>query len=141
MLADLSLINCYTGLGMSAERRDQVMLASAKNNLRQMAFFGLTEDQPRSQYMFERLFGLRFLTTFAGYNKTHADGALRDLRNGQLEEVRRRNNLDLELYEYARQLLHERFEKVRASDPQYREHMDSLGEVGDEDTRELEHRR
>ena len=141
MLADLSLVNCYTGAGMSAAERDRVMLASAKTNLRQMAFFGLTEDQPRSQYMFERLFGLRFLTSFAAYNKTHAESALLGLRPGQLEEVRRRNQLDLELYEYAQQLLQERFERVRDSDPQFRKHMDSLGKVGEEDSRGVEQRR
>ncbi|XP_043205625.1 heparan-sulfate 6-O-sulfotransferase 3-B-like [Amphibalanus amphitrite] len=141
MLADLHLVNCYTGTGMSADERDRVMLASAKTNLRQMAFFGLTEDQPRSQYMFEQLFGLRFQTAFAAYNRTHAESALRALRPGQLEEVRRRNALDLELYEYARQLLQERFERIRAADDHFREHMDALGTVDERGSTELEHQR
>lgn len=37
------------------------MLLSAKNNLKKMAFFGLTEEQEISQYLFEVTFNLRYV--------------------------------------------------------------------------------
>lgn len=59
MLADLTLVNCYSRTGMTAETRDRIMLESAKNNLRNLAFFGLKEKMDDSQFMYEQLFGLR----------------------------------------------------------------------------------
>ncbi|XP_037075164.1 heparan-sulfate 6-O-sulfotransferase 3-B-like [Pollicipes pollicipes] len=141
MLADLHLVNCYSQAGMSSAERDRVLLASAKTNIRQMAFFGLTEEQQRSQYMFEEVFNLRFVTAFAAYNKTHADSALRSLRPDQLAAVRRRNRLDLELYEYARSLLAQRFERLRATDSSFEAHYSSLGKLGDDYSREVDRRR
>ena len=44
---------------MSPEERDTVMLYSAKDNLRKMTFFGLTEFQEQSQYLFEETFNLK----------------------------------------------------------------------------------
>ena len=44
---------------MTPEERETVMLASAKRNLREMAFFGLTEYQEQSQYLFEEIFNLK----------------------------------------------------------------------------------
>lgn len=45
MLADLTLIGCYNNSLMNKEERDRIMLASAKQNLLSIAFFGLTEFQ------------------------------------------------------------------------------------------------
>lgn len=45
---------------MSAEERDTIMLASAKANLQRMSYFGLTELQEISQYMFEETFNLKY---------------------------------------------------------------------------------
>jgi hypothetical protein len=59
MLADLSLVHCYNSDAMSAKTRDQVLLLSAKNNLRSMAFFGIKERMVDSQEMFEKLFNLK----------------------------------------------------------------------------------
>lgn len=44
---------------MKPEERDATMLASAKANLERMAFFGLTEFQENSQYIFEETFNLK----------------------------------------------------------------------------------
>jgi hypothetical protein len=40
MLADLSLVHCYNSGAMPKAERDRILLASAKANLKNMAFFG-----------------------------------------------------------------------------------------------------
>ncbi|CAL8389137.1 unnamed protein product [Boreogadus saida] len=111
MLADLSLVGCYNATGASEPQRGRALLASAKANLRRMAFFGLTEFQRKTQYLFEGTFGLRFLRAFTQANNTRAAST------GVGEEVRRRiaalNALDVELYEYARELFQRRYRTQR----------------------------
>ncbi|KAG7259660.1 hypothetical protein CRUP_030861 [Coryphaenoides rupestris] len=115
MLADLSLVGCYNNVSTLSElERGRALLASAKANLRNMAFFGLTEFQRKTQYLFERTFGLRFLRAFTQANSTRAAGV------GIGEDVRRRiaalNALDGELYEYARELFQRRYRQRRQRD-------------------------
>lgn len=121
MLADLSLVGCYnvSTITAGAEReRGRVLLASAKNNLRNMAFYGLTEFQRKTQYLFERTFGLRFIQAFTQINSTRAasvgvgEGALRRRIEGL-------NALDVELYEYAKELFLRRYQYSRQT--QHRE--------------------
>lgn len=129
MLADLALVGCYNTSAMSRQERDLVMLASAKENLRQMAFFGLCEHQQVSQYLFEQTFDLHFMTQFQQDNETHVAGVLRDITPEQLERVRALNRLDLELYEYARALLLHRFERSKTRDAEFAAHFNSLGRL------------
>ena len=110
MLANLSLSGCYKSGVMSAEARDRTMLKSAKVNLRRMAFFGLTEFQPETQYLFEQTFGLKFRRDFVQYNHTHAKDV--DISARQQNEILRTNQLDGELYQYARDLFFRRLENV-----------------------------
>ena len=49
MLADLSLVGCYNMSTVPETRRAALLLDSAKKNLRDMAFFGLTEHQRQTQ--------------------------------------------------------------------------------------------
>ncbi|XP_017288301.1 heparan-sulfate 6-O-sulfotransferase 3-B [Kryptolebias marmoratus] len=111
MLADLSLVGCYNVSSMGEAERGRVLLASAKANLRNMAFFGLTEFQRKTQYLFERTFGLRFIRAFTQINSTRAASV------GISGEVRRRigglNALDVELYEYAKELFLRRYQYNR----------------------------
>ncbi|XP_041834212.1 heparan-sulfate 6-O-sulfotransferase 3-B-like [Melanotaenia boesemani] len=111
MLADLSLVGCYNMSSMSELERGRVLLASAKANLRNMAFFGLTEFQRKTQYLFERTFGLRFIRAFTQINSTRAASV------GISEKVRWRieglNALDMELYEYAKELFLQRYQSNR----------------------------
>ncbi|XP_043966306.1 heparan-sulfate 6-O-sulfotransferase 3-B-like [Gambusia affinis] len=111
MLADLSLVGCYNMSSMSELERGRVLLASAKANLRNMAFFGLTEFQRKTQYLFERTFGLRFIRAFTQINSTRAASV------GISEKVRWRieglNALDVELYEYAKELFLRRYQESR----------------------------
>lgn len=111
MLADLSLVGCYNVSVMSEEERWAVLLDSAKRNLRSMAFFGLTEYQRKTQYLFERTFNLEFIMPFTQVNGTRASSvevpAETQLRILQL------NRWDVELYEYARDLFLQRFQVAR----------------------------
>uniref|UniRef100_H3D6V6 Heparan-sulfate 6-O-sulfotransferase n=1 Tax=Tetraodon nigroviridis TaxID=99883 RepID=H3D6V6_TETNG len=111
MLADLSLVGCYNMSSVGELERGRVLLASAKANLRNMAFYGLTEFQRKTQYLFERTFGLRFIRPFTQINSTRAASV------GISEKVRRRieglNALDVELYEYAKELFLRRYQYSR----------------------------
>uniref|UniRef100_G3PLH4 Heparan-sulfate 6-O-sulfotransferase n=1 Tax=Gasterosteus aculeatus TaxID=69293 RepID=G3PLH4_GASAC len=111
MLADLSLVGCYNMSSVSELERGRALLASAKANLRNMVFYGLTEFQRKTQYLFERTFGLRFIRAFTQINSTRAASV------GISEKVRWRieglNALDVELYEYAKELFLRRYQHNR----------------------------
>jgi heparan sulfate 6-O-sulfotransferase HS6ST1 len=47
-------------------------LASAKTNLERLAYFGLTEEQHLSQYLFQQTFQLEFRVPFQQFNTTHS---------------------------------------------------------------------
>lgn len=59
MLADLTLVNCYNRSSMDRETRERILLESAKNNLRNLAFFGIKERMADSQFLFENTFDLK----------------------------------------------------------------------------------
>lgn len=130
MLADLELIGCYDKSYMPEAERDRVMLASAKRNLQSMAFFGLTEYQKVSQYIFEETFNLRFAVPFEQNNSTVSSSTMPTLSAAQVAKISRLNALDLELYDFAKKLLFERFEKLKARDPNFEERFKHLGELG-----------
>lgn len=111
MLADLSLVGCYNVSVMSEEERWAVLLDSAKRNLRGMAFFGLTEYQRKTQYLFERTFNLEFISPFTQLNGTRASSI--DVPPDTQHIIRQLNRWDVELYEYARDLFLQRFQVTR----------------------------
>ncbi|KAK6293168.1 hypothetical protein J4Q44_G00366690 [Coregonus suidteri] len=111
MLADLSLVGCYNLSTVPDKRRSQLLLESAKKNLRDMAFFGLTEYQRKTQFLFERTFRLRFIRPFVQYNSTRAAGV--DLDNDTVARIEELNDLDMQLYDYARDLFQQRYQYTR----------------------------
>ncbi|XP_041846893.1 heparan-sulfate 6-O-sulfotransferase 2 isoform X2 [Melanotaenia boesemani] len=111
MLADLSLVGCYNVSTMSEEERWAVLLESAKRNLRGMAFFGLTEYQRKTQYLFERTFNLEFIAPFTQLNGTRASSV--EVPSETQHRIRQLNQWDVELYEYARDLFLQRFQVAR----------------------------
>ena len=129
MLADLELVNCHNTTGMEKHKRDLIILNSAKANLANMAYFGLTEEQSLSQYLFEETFNLRFKTDFDQLNKeeTHSGASLDNLDKETIDKIRDLNHLDVELYKFASDLLHERFDVIKASDESYQEHISNIG--------------
>lgn len=109
--------------------RDRIMLASAKKNLNSMAFFGLTEFQKISQYIFEETFNLRFAIPFEQNNSTVSSSTLNTLSSEQSAKITELNYLDIDLYNYAKKLLFERFEKLKFRDSDFDERFKHLGEL------------
>jgi len=105
----LELVNCYNSSRMSPETRDRILLSSAKANLEKMAYFGVTEEQRTSQYLFEATFNLRFNTILGQFNNTHSEDAAESLTKETLNRIRNLNSLDHELYTFALQLMEKRF--------------------------------
>ncbi|KAJ8939939.1 hypothetical protein NQ318_007867 [Aromia moschata] len=129
MLSDLELVGCYNKNYMSKADRDRIMLASAKKNLQSMAFFGLTEYQKISQYIFEETFNLRFAIPFEQNNATLSSSTLTTLTPKQAAKIARLNSLDVELYKFSKKLLFERFEKLKSRDSDFEERFKHLGEL------------
>lgn len=119
MLADLRKVNCYNTSGMSPSKRAKLMLRSAMRNLQEMAFFGLTEYQEESQYLFEKTFGLKFMTPFTQLtdDETRA-GILLPKMNGSsaLSQIKTLNSLDIELYAFAKNLFFKRLTHFKEAD-------------------------
>ncbi|KAK7882500.1 hypothetical protein WMY93_028674 [Mugilogobius chulae] len=116
MLADLSLVGCYNLSSMNESQRGHILLSSAMSNLKNMAFYGLTEFQRKTQYLFERTFSLRFISAFTQINSTRAANvALSETVRRRIEEL---NYLDVQLYEYAKDLFLQRFQFTRQKEHQ-----------------------
>ncbi|XP_025966864.2 heparan-sulfate 6-O-sulfotransferase 2 [Dromaius novaehollandiae] len=116
MLSDLSLVGCYNLSVMPEEQRNKVLLDSAKENLKRMAFFGLTEFQRKTQYLFEKTFNMNFISPFTQYNSTRASSVEID---GQTQQrIEALNFLDMELYNYAKDLFLQRYQYMRQKEHQ-----------------------
>ncbi|XP_007260641.2 heparan-sulfate 6-O-sulfotransferase 3-B [Astyanax mexicanus] len=111
MLADLSLVGCYNLSSMNESERNPILLASAMSNLKNMAFYGLTEFQRKTQYLFERTFRLRFISAFTQLNSTRAANV--ELREDVRRRIERLNFLDVQLYEFAKDLFLQRVQFER----------------------------
>ncbi len=96
---------------MPPHERDRIMLASAKRNLAAMSYFGLTEFQKISQYIFEETFNLRFAIPFEQHNATVSTQTLNSLSPSQKARVESLNALDIELYAFAKKLMFQRYVK------------------------------
>lgn len=126
MLANLELAGCYNVSSMPINHRNEILLASAKSNLEKLAYFGTTDDQFASQYMFEETFNLRFRRIFDQYNETHSTEAKEGLSADTIDKIRGINHLDRELYEFAKRLQADRFKQMKAADPFLKEHLGRL---------------
>lgn len=114
MLANLSLVGCYNRSAVSPpHRRLQLLLESAKQNLRNMAYFGLVEHQSASQFLFERTFNVNFTRDFVQHHNTHASRV--EISPQMQRRVEDRNSLDLQLYRYAESLFFARLNYVCGS--------------------------
>lgn len=106
MLANLSKVNCYNSTGMSEEERNAMMLESAKENLRNLSFFGLTEYQVETQKLFEHVFHIQFIKDFSQLNETHSMKTKPS--SEQWKKIIELNTLDIALYQYAKDLFLQR---------------------------------
>ncbi|KAI6184123.1 Heparan sulfate 6-O-sulfotransferase [Aphelenchoides bicaudatus] len=111
MLADLSLVHCYNSVAMPKAERDRILLASAKSNLKNMAFFGIKERMNDSQEIFENVFNLKFTKSLGVWNKSKSNDTV--VTELQSKIILERNSLDVELYKYAVKLFDKRLKTVR----------------------------
>lgn len=113
MLANLTEFGCNRGRYIYG----RAMLESAKRNLRSLAYFGLTEYQEDSQYLFEKTFGLKFRNVLSQTpaNKTHSNEAASTVTAKEISRIREVTNLDQELYNYAKILFFRRLKYFRGS--------------------------
>jgi len=121
MLSDLALVGCYNQSFMPKNERELVMLTSAKNNLHKMAFFGLNEFPRISQYLFEETFDIMFLDADTHSFHRNKRSLLDDFSTKTIEKIKLINHLDMELYEYAKELLFDRFGKLKNKNPRLKD--------------------
>ncbi|CAJ0945306.1 unnamed protein product, partial [Mesorhabditis belari] len=115
MLADLTRVDCYSKKIPSIER-NRILLESAKDNLRTMAYFGIKERMDDSQLLFHRLFGLKFTKRLSSWTKSKSNNT--EVSTAQLERIKKLNALDIELYEYAIAIFEERLTLVKQRYPE-----------------------
>ncbi|KAM5221830.1 heparan-sulfate 6-O-sulfotransferase 2 isoform 2-T2 [Ctenodactylus gundi] len=116
MLSDLTLVGCYNLSVMPEKQRNKVLLESAKSNLKRMAFFGLTEFQRKTQYLFEKTFNMNFISPFTQYNTTRASSV--EINEEIQKRIEGLNFLDMELYSYAKDLFLQRYQFMRQKEHQ-----------------------
>ncbi|KAM8752251.1 heparan-sulfate 6-O-sulfotransferase 2 isoform 1-T1 [Rhynchonycteris naso] len=116
MLSDLTLVGCYNLSVMPEKQRNKVLLESAKSNLKDMAFFGLTEFQRKTQYLFEKTFNMNFISPFIQYNTTRASSV--EINEEIQKRIEGLNFLDMELYSFAKDLFLQRYQFMRQKDHQ-----------------------
>jgi len=81
------------------------------------------------QYTFEETFKMRFAVAFEQHNATLSAATMATLSTEQLDAVRKLNSLDLELYEFAKNLAFQRFKRLRDRDPHFVQRFQHLGEL------------
>ncbi|XP_061185211.1 heparan-sulfate 6-O-sulfotransferase 3-B-like [Saccostrea echinata] len=113
MLANLSKVNCYNRTGMTEQERNTLMLESAKENLRNLSFFGLTEFQVETQKLFEHVFHIEFIRDFNQLNMTHSMKTKPTPE--QWKKIIELNTLDIALYQYAKDLFLQRVKAMNES--------------------------
>ncbi|EGW11305.1 Heparan-sulfate 6-O-sulfotransferase 2 [Cricetulus griseus] len=116
MLSDLTLVGCYNLSVMPEKQRNKVLLESAKSNLKHMAFFGLTEFQRKTQYLFEKTFNMNFISPFTQYNTTRASSV--EINEEIQKRIEGLNFLDMELYSFAKDLFLQRYQFMRQKEHQ-----------------------
>nr|XP_039250522.1 heparan-sulfate 6-O-sulfotransferase 1-B-like [Styela clava] len=113
MLADLRLANCYqrwSDKNMTVTQIKQIendMLKSAMDNLRDMTFFGLLEQQEKFQKLFEYIFPFKFKNNFVQSNMTRVSTFVPTKE--EIDEILELNYLDVKLYDFAKKLFERRY--------------------------------
>ncbi|KAL3847199.1 hypothetical protein ACJMK2_018122 [Sinanodonta woodiana] len=110
MIADLTKSNCYHKRGIKEKDRRIIMLESAKENLRNMVFFGLTDDYSHSKALFENAFGLKFKKELNVTKLVPEEKFF--LNEIQFKEMLQYIELDVQLYLYAKDLFMQRSKQL-----------------------------
>ncbi|KAL4220052.1 sulfotransferase [Mactra antiquata] len=101
MLANLSKSECYRRNKMKPEKRAELQILSAIENLDKISFFGLTKYQQLTQKLFEKTFNLKFEKEFHTL-----DDEVNDIRVSEDEfvHIMKYIELDVQLYLHAKQM-------------------------------------
>ena len=120
MLADYNLIGCTALKCFSKTENcsqklksfnEQKILHSAKHTLLGLAFFGLAEYQQLSEFLFIKTFGddkFKFSKPLIDIRETNAAKAIFGEAGKYLDQIKSRNNLDIQLYEFAKEIFFKR---------------------------------
>lgn len=113
MLASYDETMCDGLFNKSAiSTESNVILESAMDNLKKVAFFGLCEQQRASQLLFERTFNMRFVNNFKQSEDNKTRAFILELPDNVRDRILKINNLDVKLYEYASNLFAQRLRDV-----------------------------
>jgi hypothetical protein len=107
LLADYGDKNCT----LFEEKNKEQLVRNAKNVLKKMSFFGITEYEELSQKLFEKTFHNVFKIDYnvvPGKYKTTTLNYVKSLNKTLIEKIDAINDLDWELYQYAKVLFFER---------------------------------
>lgn len=90
---------------------EQKLLQSAKHTLVGLSFFGLTEYPKLSEYLFLKTFKedkFKFIEPIKEINQTIADIVLKHEAEKYMNKIIENNRLDIELYDFAKELFFNR---------------------------------
>ena len=107
MLADVPQFGCERLRLLPEEKRESLLLESAKENLLNLSFFGLTEFQEETQYLFEKTFSLEFSRP-SEFRET----APKPQAESRRDDILQRNRADQKLYEFAKSIFFHRLYKA-----------------------------
>ena len=115
MLADINKTGCLDPAVMSSEKRDSILLETAKKNLKEMIYFGVTEYMKESVLLIEYRFDVKYDSPWS--QPLVKDLSIADLykvwSNSTLyKEISSINYLDVQLYEYGLKLFKQRLQQI-----------------------------
>jgi len=118
MLADLEEVGCYNKSHCPKEEREARMLESAKRNLEEFAFFGITEYLEESGILFEKRLGMKFGKSMEQlpFSALCYAPLLHTVWTTDLyEKIAHVNKLDMALYNHALQIFTKRLKAIGVS--------------------------
>uniref|UniRef100_T2M762 Heparan-sulfate 6-O-sulfotransferase n=1 Tax=Hydra vulgaris TaxID=6087 RepID=T2M762_HYDVU len=111
MLSNISEVSCNPAEILYNENLNNKLLSIAKENLVSMAYFGILEYPTESQFVFEKTFHVEFKEPFWNWNTSYAMEYLKyfNISLKIQEKINFVNNLDIKLYNFAKQILFQRY--------------------------------
>ena len=115
MLANRTALQCNSvNSSATLETMQRRMLQSAKRNLAQLHYFGLTEHQKENQILFENTFGVKFRKPGLVQLNSTAQSLKYIIKKHQLERLKKLNSLDIELYHFGKKIFFSRLKTIRS---------------------------
>ncbi|XP_067687103.1 heparan-sulfate 6-O-sulfotransferase 2-like [Haliotis asinina] len=112
MLANMSIHECLSITRMSEVQCYDKLLISAKNTLKHMPFFGITEYSYMTQVLFEETFQLKIVDKYVHPLHMETFMSLSKISREDMETISNVNKYDFLLYDYALKLFFERYDTL-----------------------------